>query len=850
MKPKHSITGKITALLLSLSLLSLLFAGAVSGWSLYSMKNVSVEYNRELGETAAADVEIALEKMAGEQLRHTAAEKAAYIEEKFYTIETYVRGIAQMAQDIYEEPENYPDRMVPLPVKGSRTLAPQRLWSRRIGTPTQKQWKELLKLGNMQDLLVQYNANNEMVSSTYLATKSGWMIQADYIAASKYSGDSALPDCYEAQERQWYQRALLADGGTCVYSDVIADIHEGTNCMVCAAPVVVQGETVAVAGVGSYLHTVSEAVLNTTIGENGYAFLLGRKGQVVVSPKTEGETAAGEMFDLRNGKNKKLAEITDKVLCGENGLQKVLLDGREVYLAYAPLPRLGWGFCTVMDVEEVIAPAVAGEQQILELSENVIKKQNEAIQKTFFLFAVLFTIAAVAVGLTGMIFGKQITKPIRRLTADVAKLGGGNMDCHIELKTGDELEELGNAFNRMTKQLRGYVANLAEITAEKERIQTELTLAANIQADMLPDGKNPFPGREEITLYASMTPAKEVGGDFYDFFFTDENHIALVVADVSGKGVPAALFMVVAKTVLRSHITTSETLAQSIEETNNLLCANNINDMFVTVWAGILDLCSGELTYVNAGHCRPLLCSDGAQYQYLTEKGGFVLGGIEGMKYRQHTIRLQPGDRMFQYSDGVVEANDAQGYLYGEECLKNFLTANSKIEPEALVKMLWEDIGEFQGAAGQFDDITMLALVYHGGLSSISRKPDQKHQPEVMDFVEHRLNGSVSETDAAKILVAVDEIYSNICNYSKAEESSVSCLVTADAVKITFTDNGMPYNPLKNPEPDVTADMEERPIGGLGIYIVKKTMDAVDYEYEYAEKKNRLTIIKKMEGNR
>lgn len=848
MKPNRSITHKITFLLLAMATASLLLTGTISAWSLYSMKKTSVESSRELGGTAAADAEAALESMAGQQLYTTAEEKAVYIEEKFNEVAAYVHGIAAQAQHIYENPDTYPDREVPLPVRESTELAPQLLHSEKLVEPTPEQQKEILKLGNLQDLLVQYNANNDMVSSTYLATESGWLIQADYIAHSKYTGDSETPDFYEAADRQWYQRAHWAGEGQVVYSDVIRDVHEGGDCIVCAAPVVVRGEIVAVAGVGSYLDTVNDAVLNTTIGENGYAFLIGKKGQVVVSPKTEGETAAyaETVIDLRTGENEELAEIVADVLYGGSGLEKITLDGRQVYLAYAPLPSLGWGFLTVMDVDEVIAPAMAGQQQILSLSEKVAQQQNQAIKKTFLLFALILTLTAVTISLSGMAFGRRITAPIRRLTKDVAKLDGGNLDYRIHLETGDEIEELGNAFNHMTAQMQNYIDNISAMTAEKERIRTELKLAARLQLDMLPEGNNAFPEREEFTLHASMTPAKEVGGDFYDFFLTDKEHLALVVADVSGKGVPAALFMVVAKTLLRSHITTPERLAEAVEETNELLCANNKNGMFVTAWIGILDVRDGTLTYVNAGHCRPLLCREKGTYHYLTERGGFVLAGMEGMHYTQSTIHLLPGDMLFQCSDGVTEANDEQGDLYGEDRLAAFLNANKEKAPEELTATVWADIGQFQGKAEQFDDITMLAVRYNGDVRTMeTTEPDLESLPQVMDFVEKQLKRSGFGTkETTKVLVAVDEIYSNICRYSQASKAAVSCLVTGNRARITFTDNGIPYNPLEKPDPDTTAGVGERPIGGLGIYMVKKTMDIVTYEYEYVEKKNKLYIMK------
>ncbi len=848
MKKKGSITYKITGLLLALSLSSLLLIGGVSAFSLQSMKRISEENSRELGQTAAEDAERALENVTGQRLKNTAIQKAEFIEEKFSVVMSYVHGIAAQAEEIYAQPGKYPDREVALPEKGSTKLAAQLLWSEKLSSPGEREQAEILKLGNLQDLLVQYNANNNMVSSAYLATKSGWMIQADYIAGSKYEEGADAPMFYEAEDRQWFQRALRARKGEIVYSDVIADVHAGGNCIVCAQPVFKDGKVVAVAGIGFYLKAINETVLNTTIGQSGYAFLINQEGKIIVSPKTEGETAAGpeESRDLRLSENPELAESVKDVLSGGNGLKKMTLDGRPVYLAYAPLENLGWGFLTVMDVQEVVAPAMAGQKQILELSRTVVGRQDYAIRTTLLFFAAILAVTAMLTGIAGTLFGRRLTEPIRRLTADVVKIGNGNLDYKIEISTGDEVEELGDTFNAMTEKLREYIQNLASVTIEKERIQTELKVAARIQKDMLPDAEELRHCRE-FTLAASMTPAKEVGGDFYDFFLLDENRLAVIVADVSGKGVPAALFMMVAKSRLRACMMAEASLERAMEKANENLCANNGNNMFVTAWAGILDLSDGTLTYVNAGHCRPLVKHGKGDYVYLKEQGGFVLAGMPNMKYSQSVITLSPGDVLFQYSDGVVETNDISGNLYGEERLESLVNREKKETPGQLLSAVWADIQDFQGSAEQFDDITMLSLRYHGRDTEKRLKgpADIGRMREVMNFVEKSLEKeNFPKKETAQILVAVDEMFSNICYYSGAQEVEVMCGVTEEEAKICFSDNGIPYNPLEKTDPDLKKEAHERPIGGLGIYIVKKTMDAVHYEYRYAENRNYLTIIK------
>lgn len=880
---KKRIGQKLNRLMLVMVSAAVVVSGTVSVYSLYSMKHIAMENGRDLGETAAQDSEAALENLAVENLQSIAAEKAAYIEEKFEAVEAYVLGIAAQAQEIYENPEEYPDRRVALPVRDSGILAAQLLWSSQLAESqganasgsavTPRLTEEILKLGNIQDMLVQYNAHNDMVSSTYVATESGWMIQADYIAYSKYhtteeGADPEQPVFYEAAGRQWYMRAKENESGQVVYTDVIRDIHEGGDCIVCASPIYHNGEIVAVAGVGSYLDTVNNAVLNIDIGEAGYAFLVNEKGQVLVSGSPEGETAARaeQAVDLRTSSNRMLAEAAAGMVAGNTDSMELSLDGKDVYLAYAPLDRLGWSFVTVIDVAEVIAPAKESQRLILSLTGEMETRQDIEIRRMIVFFVAVLIVIILLGCIVGTLFSKRLTEPIRRLTKEVAKLDGGNLDYRIRIKTGDEIEDLGHAFNGMTEQIQNYVKNLASVTAEKERIRTEIQVASHLQADMLPEAEGAFDDRDEFDLAASMTPAKGVGGDFYDFFLLDENHLALVMADVSGKGVPAALFMVVSRTLIRSRLMTvrqqGEDLAYMAEEINRSLCDNNKNGMFVTAWIGVLDITTGEVAYINAGHCRPLLRRKNGSCEYDDMLGGLVFAGMEDAVYRQGSLRLRQGDTLLLYTDGVTEATSLQQQLYGEERLLQAVADIGNVTPEELLKGLWQDVDAFQRDAAQFDDITMLAVNYHGnGFEEKSDKPDMDKMKDFAEFVEDVMDqNGVSMKTAMKIQMTVDEIYSNICYYSGAEEVTVGIRIeekedkkdrryregrAKKEITLYFEDDGIPYNPLERPDPDVEGLLEKRKEGGLGIYLVKKRMDRV--EYEYINERNKLTVYKTVE---
>lgn len=266
----------------------------------------------------------------------------------------------------------------------------------------------------------------------------------------------------------------------------------------------------------------------------------------------------------------------------------------------------------------------------------------------------------------------------------------------------------------MEVDIRQYIDNLTAVTAEKERIGAELGVATQIQASMLPCIFPAFPDRPEFDIYASMTPAKEVGGDFYDFFLVDEDHLALVIADVSGKGVPAALFMVIAKTLLKNCAQTGLSPKAVLEKVNDQLCESNEAEMFVTVWLGILEISTGKLTAANAGHEYPALQRAGGDYELVQDKHGFVLAGMEGSRYREYELTLLPGDTLFVYTDGVAEATDAHDELFGTDRMLAALNGSRDALPDALLPAVKAGIDAFVGEAPQFDDITMLGLRYRG----------------------------------------------------------------------------------------------------------------------------------------
>ena len=502
--------------------------------------------------------------------------------------------------------------------------------------------------------------------------------------------------------------------------------------------------------------------------------------------------------------------------------------------------------------------------------------------KTTFILSALLTVLFILIYI--FVVHHQLIWPIvlvTKETASFARHKGELSGLLTKVKGKSEIAILARAVEQMSVDMHRYIADLTHTTAEKERLSAELDVATQIQANMLPRIFPPYADHPEIELFASMDPAKEVGGDFYDFFIIDDDHFAVVVGDVSGKGVPAALFMVVAKTLLKNAGMQEKSPARIFEQVNDQLCEGNDAGLFVTCWMGILTLSTGELHFANAGHTAPVIFHEG-KVEYLTVKPNLMLAGMPGMKYKDHSITLLPGDRIFVYTDGVTEATNARNELYGENRLILCMANRRSLSSKELLEAVRDDVNRFVGDAPQFDDITMLELSLkqlpkeeaQETAAQSSGAADEQHSPQqaesgdmagavtkvfdatdenmdaVNDFVHSFLPPDCSAALLNKLDLAVEEIYINIAHYAYAPKTGtveISCLRTeqeGSAPKLTlcFKDRGKPFDPLQRPEPDTSLPADDRDIGGLGIFLTKKFMDNVRYAYENGQ--NILTMEK------
>ncbi len=506
--------------------------------------------------------------------------------------------------------------------------------------------------------------------------------------------------------------------------------------------------------------------------------------------------------------------------------------------------EFGWlctGLAPILDENGNII-AVAGAD--ISMNEVMTDRANY-LQRVL---AAVIMVAAACVLTLIVLFETFVVRPIKRMASATRnfvteKEAGQSSISELSVHTRDELETLCTSVQTMESQINEYIEHLTTVTMEKERIGAELNVAANIQSSMLPCIFPAFPEHDEFDIFATMRPAKEVGGDFYDFFFVDDDHLAIVIADVSGKGVPAALIMVIAKELIKSQMQAGSSPSEAFVKVNQQLCENNKAGMFVTAWAALIELSTGRVQYANAGHNPPVCIHADGTASYLTGRSGFVLAGRRKMRYLPLEMTLESGDALYLYTDGVTEATDMRQQLFGEDRLLATLTEQAKSTPMCILNGVHAAVDAFVGEAPQFDDITMLAIrrlppfierVFPAELGCVE---------DATAFVRDVLSeGGCPKKMIVEFEVAVDELFSNVCKYSGAASITIGCRVAGQQAFMHMIDGGTPFDLRKASTPDVTLPAGKRAIGGLGIHIVQSTMDSVRYRYENGQ--NIATIEK------
>ena len=645
----------------------------------------------------------------------TSTRTQAYIANDMFSDTADAVGmLADYTRILFEEPGRFAPREVKRPENiPDGTAGVQLLTAEGVDPADPAAAEQIGLLGNLSDVLLSVYAHAE-VDSCYVATPDGIMVLVDDHPSSKFAADGSLLSI-PVTERQWYTGA--AETGGLYFTDIVSDVFTGKYCVMCAMPVYAGGKLVAVVGADLFLDNM-ETYVKATGQEGEFVCIINDRGHVVFSPRTEGLfRVTGEgAGDLRTLGGAELAAFVDDALREPTDVRLIEADGTAFYMTGAPIETVGWTVVNIVSKELVEQPTLMMEAQHDEILSAAGESFREELSHARTTILVLLAGVAVLTLGAALLLAGRIVKPLEKMTKKIVSIGGENLlfrmeDCY---KTNDEVEALAEAFAALSARTLEYVDQVRSVTAEKERIGTELALATNIQASMLPHIFPAFPERPEFDIYASMDPAKEVGGDFYDYFLIDDDHLCMVIADVSGKGVPAALFMMASKIIIQSTAKMGCSPADILTKTNAAICSNNEAGMFVTVWLGILELSTGKLTAANAGHEFPAIRRPDRPFELYKDRHGFVLGGMENVKYKPYELMLEPGSRLFLYTDGVAEATSEDNKLFGTDRMLDALNIQPDAAPEQLLKNVRTAVDGFVREAEQFDDLTMLCVEYIG----------------------------------------------------------------------------------------------------------------------------------------
>lgn len=674
---RQPIRKKVQKIVLLISVAGLLLTSAVGLFSMLRIKG---------------DSENALIRQMNQNLLNVVKDKADLADSELGKYADYIRDFSSYIHDLYQHPEEYVQREVFPPDAASAGVCTMQRYLVSPDISVEATAQERRLLGNLEQLWAPVlSGSKDMITTIYVGTQSGFLLSYDDCADLGVTpgSDESYFDYFQSS---WYTSAKEA--GTVVFTDTYPDAYGRGLMISCSAPFYdAQDQFAGVVCMDILIGDLTSYVIDVALGEGAYAFLVNGRGDIIASADMKATDGAFEsILDASSA----VYEVSAPIINGETG---VMLTSGGVYYAFTPVSSANWKFCVHIPESLVLAPVKAMERKII---------------AAIFAFVAALALIIFCVVLMVRRFCRQLTAPLTALGQDVQTISSGDLDYRAEIRSNDEIGDLAVSFNNMAASLKQHIENLTVVTAEKERIGAELDVATHIQKSMLPCIFPAFPERKEFDVYATMTPAKEVGGDFYDFFMVDNTHLAVVMADVSGKGVPAALFMVIGKTLIKDHTQPGKSLGEVFTDVNNMLCDSNSEGLFITAFEGVLDLVTGEFRYVNAGHEPPYLCKQGESFEAYKIKAGFVLAGMEDLRYREGSLQLMPGDRIFLYTDGVTEATDGANQLYGSERLHRVLNANLDAGPETLLPAVKADVDQFVGDAPQFDDITMLCLAYRG----------------------------------------------------------------------------------------------------------------------------------------
>lgn len=701
---RFSVRTKILLVFLALSVAALLVTGFLAFTQMEDVSSFAVGRSTDLGNKASADSAAALETSAQASLLRLANDQAYISNIIFERVRGDIGIMASYAADIRSHPETVVKQH--LYTQDERPADPLSTTVLFYSPGSEKTAPagDVAAAGMMGRIFIPIYSTDRQIAGVYVGSDSGISVI--------YPWTTGLNASFDPRLRPWFADAKRS--GDIVWSKPYVDLLGHGLMVTCSRPVYQYDNRTGVTwviGADVTIDTINANIIGTQVGERGYAMLIDEDGNVITRPGlSAGDRRWDESFvteNLLRSNNTDLVRVAREMVGGQTGIARVKFEDGERFIAYAPVRSVNWSVGIVMPVDDVTAPARLSREKIQADTGDAAAHMASQQQAMKTIFSALFIVLIAAVAVLTFIFTRFLTEPLLRLQKGAEEIGHGNLDYRVEVETHDEFGSLARSFNTMAADLREYIATLRRTTAEKERMLKELEIAKGIQQSFLPESAPVIPG---FDLQGFSLPALEVGGDFYDFIPLDADHYGLVIADVSGKGVPAALFMALSRTLIRASAHSVDDPVSSIREANGHIFQDSKTSMFVTLFYAVLDARSKTLTFVNAGHNPPIhLGGDSGEVTLLSAEG-IALGVLDEITLVSAKIPLRAGDLVVLYTDGVTEAFNEKDEEYGDERLTACVEKNRAGTSREIIDAIVRDVTAFAGTRPQSDDITLMVL--------------------------------------------------------------------------------------------------------------------------------------------
>lgn len=710
------LQGKIFKLSVMMVIMASIGFALVGIIQLRNFQHLANEAGKEQAETISEVSGTSVTIMTEDSMMEIANKTATATSWDFWVMQHDTLTLANQVYDVITHQEKYEEREVLAPSKDNKNRLALQLLQAEGADPTPEDMILIRKLASLEPMMREMIEDNEyFTNDLIIALSSGVSLNMDTLSHLKVD-ENGKPKPFDPTKRPWWDGAQVTKKAFLAlpsYSEILGETE-----MEFGVPVYVEDELVAVVEGSITMSRIEDELAYGSYVDSSFFVMVNEDGVIIYSPRESGELAVDHTYKrsiLESG-NAKLIELFKEARYGNQGFDEIMVDGEQLYIAYGNMVTIDWQLFMFVSRDELTRPTQELVDIINYLNDQTVDEFAASYIRSLWIILAVTVIMVVIAAFEASWLSARLTRPINHMTENVESISGDSFSFEMDeiYHTGDEIETLAGTFAELSDRTQKYIEEITDITAEKERIAAELDVAAKIQSNMLPKRFPLFPDRNEFELYATMTPAKEVGGDFYDMYLLDDDHLCLVIADVSGKGVPAALFMVVSKTMIKNRAYIGGRPSEILRDVNNSLCENNDENMFVTVWVGILTISTGELIQASAGHEYPVIRKKDEDYKLIETDNGMVLGIMKDLEFEDLIFKLNVGDSLFTYTDGLPEATNAEDQRLELEGMMEALNRHKEDSPGQLLSDIQKEVDAFVKEAPQFDDLTMMILRYNG----------------------------------------------------------------------------------------------------------------------------------------